>query len=103
MYILTKKYTRPTNMVPFYFEVITPNPELRDYISTHHPDAILKMDKSLSDDKLTLTVSTYWKNRTSLLRYITDSYCYTTTVVPLIEHNDKHGIVNISTTTEIRS
>lgn len=102
MYILTKTYTRPNNSTPFYFEVATTNPEIQDYIATHHPDATRKSDKEFSDDKLSLTVRTYWTSRASLLRYITDQYCYTATIVPSIEHNTRYGIVNISTTTDTR-
>lgn len=102
MYILTKTYTRPTNDIPFYFEVATTNREFQDYVAKNHPDATRKSDKELSDDKLTLTVRSYWTDRSSLLRYITDHYCYTITIVPSIEHNTKHGIVNISTTAETR-
>lgn len=102
MYILTRIYTRPRADIPFYFEKFPVTKEFKDYIAIHHPDSIQKNVLELSNDRLTLTTRTYWTSRGSLLRFRTDHYCYTTSLVPFMEYNAVNGIVNVSTTAETR-
>lgn len=84
MYIITKKQTRKSVEIPFYFEKNeTPN-EYKKYFQNKFIDTgkIISTSLTYTDDKLTVIRLMAWESRDAFLEFASDAFCYDMVIEP---------------------
>ena len=74
---LTRIQTRPTTDIPFFFETNLVSKEYEEYLKKNYRDTgkILGFDRTMSNDKLTVTTNLIWKSQEAFAEYYTDPVC----------------------------
>lgn len=82
MYTVTKKQTRRSKDIPFYFEKYETSDEYKKYFHNKFiaTGKLLSSSLTYSDDKLSTIRVLSWESRDAFLEFITDSYCYDTVI-----------------------
>lgn len=82
MYTMTKKQTRRSIDIPFYFEKYETSDEYKKYFYNKFVLTGKFVSSSLiySDDKLTITRVSSWKSKDAFLEFASDPYCYDTVI-----------------------
>jgi hypothetical protein len=102
MYIVTKTQVRPNSTIPFYFETNSTSATVVDYLKENYSSSLLKVERNVLEDKLTLVTKTTWASRQELLKFVTDIKCYETLILPPMEYDMKNNIITVSNTTETK-
>jgi len=102
MYIVTKTQVRPDSSIPFYFETNSTSATVIDYLKENYSSALIRLERNILEDKLTLVTKTTWASRQELLKFVTDIKCYETLILPPMEYDMKNKIITISNTTETK-
>jgi len=102
MYIVTKTQVRPDISIPFYFEINSASATFVDYLKENYSSSLIRVERNVLEDKLTLVTKTTWASRQALLKFVTDIKCYETLILPLVDYDMKNKIITISNTTETR-
>ena len=84
MYTITKKQTRPSVDIPFYFEKYIQTEEYQKYFYTTYvvSKKFISSSTKYSDDRLTITRVVSWSSRSVFLEFAADKYCYDTVIDP---------------------
>lgn len=84
MYIITKKQTRKSTNIPFYFEKYPQSEIYQKYFYTNYIESkkFISSSTEYSDDKLTVTKIITWSSRSAFLDFTSDRYCYDTIIDP---------------------
>ena len=89
-----KQMTRPTTDVDFYKSADSYRGYFHEnYIMT---GKVLSSDQVLSEDKLTITTTTMWKDQQAFADFMSDSVCYNEHTVPNRIHDYKNNIKSAS-------
>ena len=102
MYIVTKTQVRPNSSIPFYFETNSTLATVVDYLKENYSSSLLRVERNVLEDNLTLVTKTTWASRQELLKFATDIKCYETMILPLMDYDMKNKIITISNTTDTR-
>lgn len=78
MYNIKRTQTRPTPTTLFFFEYYTYPDEYFKYVKTHFYETgkLVKHQKIMSEDNMSITHITQWKSRSDYLSYITDDFIF---------------------------
>lgn len=96
MYIITKKQTRPSVEIPFYFEKNEISDEYKNYFQKKFVETgkIRLSSLTYSDDRLTITRVLTWESRDAFLEFTTDPFCYDTVIEPNRLYDIEHDITS---------
>jgi hypothetical protein len=74
---LTRIQTRPSTDIPFFFETNLVSKDYEEYLKKTYRDTgkILGFDRTISDDKLTVTTNLIWESSAAFAEYYTDPIC----------------------------
>jgi uncharacterized protein (DUF779 family) len=74
---IVKIQTRPKTDIPFFYQTDLIVPEYGPYLKKNYLDTgkLIKADRTLSEDQLTLTLETVWESQNAFAEYFTDSFC----------------------------
>ena len=78
MYKIKRTQQRPKSTTLFFFECYTYPDEYFKYVKTHFYETgkLLKYQKIVSEDNMSIIHVTYWKSRSDYLSYITDEFIF---------------------------
>lgn len=103
MIIVTRTFTRPDLSVPWHLDQphgasMYPQ-EFQDYVNATYRDRKLHHIYTLSDDKLTMTLQSFWQTMEDYEAYNNDPICIES-FGRRDAHNAEHNITNVLVTVE---
>ena len=98
MITIIKTQTRSTVDTPFFFESKLIRKDYGIYLETNYINTgkLVKIDRSMSLDKLTTHLTTIWESEEAFAEYITDPYCVENFIKISAEYDDINGISSSS-------
>lgn len=98
MITLVKKQTRLSVDVPFFFESGLNNKEYGVYLKEKYMDTgkLLAADREMSEDKLSITLTTLWESQEAFAEYFSDPYCVQNFLKISSDYDQEHGITTES-------
>lgn len=74
---LTRKQTRPSRDIPFYFETNLTNKDYGEHLKKNYINTgkLLGFDRTMSDDGLSTTSTITWSSQEAFAEYYTDPFC----------------------------
>lgn len=99
MITITRKQTRPSVDVPFYFETGQTPKEYHMYLKNKFIDTkkMISFDRVMSNDKLSMVLTAVWDSQEAFAEYYSDPYCIENFLKPSAEYDQTHGITAEST------
>lgn len=96
--IIKRTQTRPTTDIPFFFETNLVSKEYNIYLKTKYIDTgkLIKSTRTMSDDKLSITLITEWKSQEAFSEYFSDSFCRDKFLKISAEYEQTHNITSAS-------
>lgn len=98
MITLIKKQTRPSTDIPFFFESNLVNREYGMYLKKNYIDTgkLITVDRVMSEDKLSITLTTMWESQKAFADYYSDPYCIENFLKISSEYDQLNGITSES-------
>lgn len=102
MITITKKQTRPSADIPFFFESNLVRKEYGMYLKTKYMDTgkLVRINRVMSDDKLSIELTTVWESQEAFAEYFSDPYCVENFLRISTEYDQTHDITSESTSDE---
>jgi hypothetical protein len=98
MFELVKKQIRPSKDIQFFSSADSPDitNETRNYLvqNFRNTGKIISSETSWSEDELTMTTRSFWKDRESLLEYLCDPIIADGITIHNTAYNKKHNITS---------
>ena len=96
---IIKKQTRPSVDIPFFFESNLVRKEYGAYFKTNYLDTgkLMKVHRTMSEDKLTIELTTEWASQVAFAEYFSDPYCIENFLKISTEYEHINGITSKST------
>jgi hypothetical protein len=96
MYTVTKKQTRRSKDIPFYFEKYETSEEYKKYFYNKFivTKKFLSSSLTYTDDKLSITRVVSWESKDAFLAFTSDSYCYDMMIYPNRMYDIEHEITS---------
>lgn len=96
MITVIKTQTRPTADIPFFFETPMAKSEYSDYLKINYKDTgkLVSSAREMSEDKLTITMTSVWKDQEAFAEFFGDPYCVDTFLKISSEYDQTHGITS---------
>lgn len=91
---LIKEQTRPSVEIPFFFEANLASKEYTEYLKEKYIDTnkLLKTERTMSEDRLTMHLTTVWESKEALIEYVSDEFCIENFLKISTEYDQTHGI-----------
>jgi hypothetical protein len=98
MISLVKTQTRPSADIPFFYQTKLVRPEYGPYLKANYIDTgkLVKFDRTISEDQLTITSMTEWESKEAFIEYITDPFCIENFLKISTEYEQLNGITSKS-------
>lgn len=99
MISIVKIQTRPSADIPFFFESNLVRKEYGAYLKTNYIDTgkLMKVHRTMSEDKLTIELTTEWASQEAFAEYFSDPYCIENFLKISTEYEQLNGITSKST------
>lgn len=98
MITIIKKQTRPDASVPFFFESGLPNKDYGIYLKEKYINTgkLMSVDREMSEDKLSITLTTIWASQEAFAEYFSDPFCVEKFLKISADYDLDHGITTES-------
>jgi len=99
MITITKKHTRPSVDIPFFYQTKLVRPEYGSYLKANYIDTgkLVRFDRTMSEDQLTISTTTVWESQEAFAEYFSDPFCVENFTKISTEYEQINGIVSSST------
>ena len=99
MITITKKHTRPSVDIPFFYQTKLVRPEYGSYLKANYIDTgkLVRFDRTMSEDQLTISATTVWESQEAFAEYFSDPFCVENFTKISTEYEQINGIVSSST------
>ena len=96
---ITREQFRPNLDIPFFFESNLVSKEYGMYLKTNYIDSgkLIRFQRTMSEDKLSIEVTTEWESQEAFTEYFTDPFCIEHFLKISTEYDQMNNITTSST------